>query len=215
MEKKIDNLEEKFGKQLSDINEKINKVLESTVNDTGFMEENDVHDLGIFLAESVKDYSIGIVDNGAPKSIVGEDTFEDYLEENSINEDDLDSKQITQHFCFGDSEVFPSLKVVKMPFRVEGIGGEKVLLSTDVAVVKRNIPLLIGKNTLKQWKAKLDHEEDKLVVKLKRNEFDEEKILEIKTTNTKSGHTGLRLSKVEDSSMEKRLMLLKRENKMI
>ena len=66
-------------------------------------------------------------------------------------------------------------------------------------------------NTLKEWKAIQNHEEDKIIVKKKNYNNGPEKVLEIKTTHTRSGHMAMKLEDADDSSMDKRIMMLKKE----
>ena len=56
---------------------------------------------------------------------------------------------------------------------IKDVNGEPVIIKAKVCVVSRNVPLLIGKNTLKDWKAVQNYEEDKLIIKQKNhNEAD-------------------------------------------
>ena len=98
-----------------------------------------------------------------------------------------------------------------LPLKVKDVEGNPQVLESDVHVVERNVPLLIGKSTLKKWKATQDHEADKIIMKKTGEDETKNEVIEIKTRTTKSGHMVIDLVTFEESSMENHIMLLKCE----
>ena len=100
--------------------------------------------LDIYVAESL---SYMIPATGYPRNVAGPvwfNCFIDSLSDNLYSE--VIKSNSTNKFKFGGGKVVPSLFKVQAP---NLIANETVMLSFDV--VDSDIPLLLGKGTIKQW----------------------------------------------------------------
>lgn len=111
--------------------------------------------VGGLMAES---FNCAILDSACTSTVCGKDWLDCYLD--SLEKNMLSKvKEYTGEmwFRFGDGQTLKSLKQVLIPCV---IAGQKCLLKTDV--VDSEIPLLLGKPSMKKAKVKLDIGNDKI-----------------------------------------------------
>ena len=102
----------------------------------------------------------GVVDSGCRKSIIGRETYAEFLDlwtDGGIAHPKLFNE--VNHFRFGNGSKETSLESVKMPVVIGGRSG-----TIQVALVGGRAPLLISRNALKLLKARINFENGELTV---------------------------------------------------
>ena len=94
----------------------------------------------------------GIIDSGCSRTLVGQQTLNDFMRLYQEKEMDVpESKPQQNLFRFGNGQEELSERVVSMPVRLHGKRGR-----IEAAIIKGRAPLLLSRNTLKSLDAKLD-----------------------------------------------------------
>ena len=105
-------------------------------------------DITTFYTKSGTDM---ITDIGCPSSVIGEADVERFIENLSqFQQDNLERLDVDEKFKFGPSGPYPCAYKLKIPIKTE----EGTLFVT-VAIVKANIPMLLGNNILKPLGAEI------------------------------------------------------------
>ena len=91
----------------------IKKTLEKGVINTKFVqdldfEDNDWSDVKIYFAKETDDINELVLDSGAPKTLVGLNHLNKYLEYNGLHFQDLEMSPCKQRFKFGSGEIYVS-----------------------------------------------------------------------------------------------------------
>ena len=105
-------------------------------------------------------FSTAILDSGCTRTVCGETWLQCYLD--TLDENDLESVRTQQSrtkFKFGDGKVYHSDRRVSFPAE---IGGLNIYIETDV--IDNDLPLLLSRSSMKKAGAKLDFENDKVVM---------------------------------------------------
>ena len=94
----------------------------------------------------------GIIDSGCSRTLVGQQTLNDFMRLYQEKEMDVpESKPQQNLFRFGNGQEELSERAVSMPVRLHGKRGR-----IEAAIIKGRAPLLLSRNTLKSLDAKLD-----------------------------------------------------------
>ena len=206
-------------KKVEDTNQRI-KILENVLKEKKIIETNfcsvektddenvikfnkdsigvNIHNFEVFFTKNEMIGKKMISDNGAPLSIVGKPWLEIYLNENDLSKDELVSEDVNEHFKFGPSRVYHSTKRYKIPLMVCDKEDRKVKMAIKAYEVNVDIPLLCGKNTLKEWGSSTIHNKDIL----KCNNIIENAEVEFDLEQTPSGHDALKLELIKEDSIE-------------
>ena len=121
---------------------------------------------------------MGVLDNGCPKNVAGENWIKMYQDaqgnKNLVKEPCIDA------FQFGQGEIYKAMYQTTIPIT---LGSYKT--NIQVPVVDCDVPLLISKQTLKAWEVIQNYQTDTIYIgKTKET---------IKLKNLKSGHYGIKL----------------------
>ena len=95
----------------------------------------------------------GVIDTACSKTVAGVAWVTEYTDELPQDLSELKCKESKKIYQFGGGEKRPSLGCIRLPVLI----GEKKI-QVEVEVVEANIPLLVGSNSLKAAKAKLNYE---------------------------------------------------------
>ena len=139
-----------------------------------------------------------ITDSGAPLSVVGKPWVDKYLEENDMTRDELEKETVEEYFRFGPSEVYRSKYKLEIPIIVRDKKGRKVRIVVKPYEIDTDVPMLCGKNTLKEWGSITIHNDDILKCTAM---IDNEEV-EFDLEQTKSGHDALKLEVLKEASTE-------------
>ena len=94
----------------------------------------------------------GIIDSGCSRTLVGQQTLNEFMRLYQEKEMDVPESRPQQNlFRFGNGQEELSERVVSMPVRLHGKRGR-----IEAAIIKGRAPLLLSRNTLKSLDAKLD-----------------------------------------------------------
>ena len=113
----------------------------------------------------------GVLDSGCGGSIVGQSTYEEFVElwqAHGIPVPEVEEE--VNHFRYGNGSRETSIRSVRMPVVLAGRKG-----SIRAAIVKGSAPLLVSRKALKALKAKIDFESSELTL------FEDEKKVPLKT----------------------------------
>ena len=102
-----------------------------------------------------------MVDSGCPLTVTGSlwySAFRDSLRTQG-KENEIDEYPCNVKFRFGPSNVYTAKKEASIPIKL----GQEIT-RIRVKIVNANIPLLIGKDALKHWRASLDFDNSVLHV---------------------------------------------------
>ena len=103
---------------------------------------------------------MAILDSGCSKTVCGETWFNCYLDTLSKKErDSINFGQSKTVFKFGDGELVPSIKIVKIP---ANISGYEVSIETDI--INNMIPLLLSKEAMKKADTQIDFKTDSVTM---------------------------------------------------
>ena len=138
---------------------------------------------------AVGDNQVLVIDIGAPVSLVGKKWVKRYMEENGLDKECMESQECEQLFKFGPSRKYVSKEMVRLPVMMRAIDRKVLKVWIMAYVVDADVPFLIGKKTLEEWKSRLDTQERELVVEM------EGKKSKVKMEVTGSHHFGVRVEK--------------------
>ena len=131
---------------------------------------------------------IMIVDNGAPVSLSGNRWIDKYLNENNLDKNNLNVKEVNQRFKFGESR-YKSEETIDLPVIMKMKGkGEKIVKQVTTHVVQGEVPFLLGKETMKKWGTKIDVNNDVLEIQ---SELEDPVLIEGFATT--GGHTAVKI----------------------
>ena len=202
-------MRERF-KFLEDEMKEVKELLKKTNNVRFVAEENSEieinHPLNVHFTKEVDEVEAMIVDTGCPRSVVGREWLEKYLAFNDVKIEDLESKPCSQNFRFGNGPPYRSTEKIGLPVTWKEKDSEnnfvKMIVETYVIGAK-NIPLLFGKNTQKEWKADFLHD-DVMVINL-------HKPKRFQLHDTEGGHWALQLYKCGNWTTEETVFFMKKE----
>eukprot|EP00435_Cladocopium_sp_Y103_P058196 s1061_g20.t1 len=113
----------------------------------------------------------GVLDSGCGKTIVGEDTLQEFIHLWKDHGFDIPQRQEeVNHFRFGNGSRETTSHVISMPVILAGKHG-----FIKAAIVRGSAPLLISRNALKTLKAQIDFGSSELRV------FDEQLVIPLRT----------------------------------
>ena len=140
------------------------------------------------------------------KSLVGRDWLEKYLSANNVRKEELENKSCSQDFKFGNGPVYYSTEIVDLPVTWKEKGTEsgfvKMVIATHVIGAKK-IPFLFGKNTQKEWKVDIMHDNVMVVNLHKSRRF--------QLYDTDGGHRALQLHKCGAWKTDENVFFMKKE----
>ena len=167
-------------KVLEENQEKMSKILEEKVVNNyvemELVEEDWSQGMNIYFTKNIKGASEMVVDCGAPKSLIGENYLNEYLNVHNIKREALEKVPCKQKFKFGPSQAYMSTEKLKIPIVLKCDDRVEQQL-VESYVIEADVPLLLGLNTMKSWRALMDIESEEMIfrsfemsVKMKRNE---------------------------------------------
>ena len=101
-----------------------------------------------------------------------------------MEHEDMNSRKCEQVFRFGPSRKYVSKEMVRLPVMMRTVDKRILRVWIMAYVVDADVPFLIGKKTLEEWKSRLDTTERELVVEM------EGKQSKVKMEVTGSHHFG-------------------------
>ena len=137
-------------------------MLKNKLRDTQFVEEEIVIDVKYVNAGEER---MMLIDSGAPKSIMSSRWFEGYLRDAEVNGEDVKKKSCVQRFRMGKTVYLSEEELI---FSIIMKTDEDNFVKREVVaniINSDEVNFLCGKETIKNWKTKVDFEEDKLEFK--------------------------------------------------
>ena len=128
--------------------------------------------IDVHFSKSSNEGKVVIVDCGAPLELSGRSWFLDYVNQHGIDKETLQRKACSQYFRFGPSKKYHSSEMYMLPLNIREMteGNQSVRLYVMTYIVDADIPLLIGKRTLMQWKANMNFCTNVLTTNLKKEQ---------------------------------------------
>jgi hypothetical protein len=139
---------------------------------------------GVMFLKEVTEVQAMILDTGCPKSLVGKEWLEKYMKKYKLKKEDLKKVNCSQKFRFRPSKVYEAKEIVEIPIivKLNDIEDSYTKIKLGAYVVEaENVPLLCGRNSMKDWGAVLDMGKDIMKMEI-------EQPMEIRCLNTSGGH---------------------------
>ena len=108
-----------------------------------------------------------LLDSGAPKSVVGQEWFKEYIQENDMNESDIKKTNVQETFKFGAGGLFESKSQVEIPFKVRDKKGNKTEVRLKTCIVDHDIPFLCGRDNIENLGVVIDFGRKTVIFKKK------------------------------------------------
>ena len=127
------------------------KFCDKYFNDKTHMGTTSFHQIGNDLTRSKKDKAKMICDLGCPNSVIGAadvDLFRRSLSE--YQQGSIELVSVDENFKFGPSGPYHCSQKLRIP-----IGWKSKTIWVDIAIVKADIPMLLGNNILKPLEAEI------------------------------------------------------------
>ena len=195
LKERVMNLEENVKVMLK--NQKDMMEMIQKRHNVGFVNGEDEHDeivveniADVMFLKEVTRVEAMVLDTGCPKSLVGRNWLDRYLQKNELKMEELTTQKCSQKFRFGPSQVYTSKEMVVIPITVKEAHKTDVFKKTFIEVFvldAENVPLLCGRNTMKMWEIDLKMSKTELSCKI----MDEE----IECLETNGGHLVIALHK--------------------
>ena len=185
---------EKIETKLEQVSKQVEKLCSNnTLNTTAFIsnlgekiEEHCVREL--FWTKNEKK-SI-LLDSGAPKSVVGQEWFQEYIQENNLKESDIKKQNVTETFKFGAGGLFESKIQVEIPFKIKDNEGDISEVKMKTCIVDHDIPFLCGRDNIENLGVTIDFSQKTIVFKKMEGR-------EYKVRNSQAGHYVIDFERVD------------------
>lgn len=121
-----------------------------------------------------------LIDSGAPKSVVSKELIEGYLKDMKVSDDEIEKKSCCRSFLMGETTYLSEVEI-RLPVVLKTDNGDYMEREVTVYIIDVNrVNFLLGRETIKELKLRIDHEDDKLEFK--------EKDKKVKLIESKRGH---------------------------
>ena len=151
---------------------------------------------------------------GCPKTLGGEKWIGKYLEENNLRKSSMEIQKCDQYFKFGPGQLYHSEEIISLlvcskVLESNVLRNELIHCKMKVYIVKEaNVPLLCGRNTLKDWGAVLDIKRQELLMEARGEK-------KLKVEQTDDGHLVVKLFKVGEWTTEEAVYFINGEEEEI
>ena len=120
-----------------------------------------------------------LIDSGALKSVVSREWIEGYLKDMKVDEDEIEKKGCCR-FRMGVITYLNEVEI-RFPIVLKTDNGDYMKREVTAYIIDADrVNFLLGRETIKEWKLRIDHEEDKLEFK--------EKGKKVELIESKGGH---------------------------
>ena len=121
-----------------------------------------------------------LINSGAPKSVVSKEWIEGYLKDMKVGEDEIEKKSCCRRFRMGEMTYLSEVEI-RFPIVLKTDNGDYMKRELTAYIIDADrVNFLLGRETIKEWKLRIDHEEDKFEFK--------EKDKKVKLNKSKGGH---------------------------
>ena len=125
-----------------------------------FVKEYVIVDVKFVNAEAPK---MMLIDNGVPKSVVSRELIDRYLRDMKVNEEEIRRKSCYRRFKMGETTYLSEVEI-RFP-GVLKIDKEDSMKREVMAYIINVDLFLLGRETIKEWRVKVDPDENKLEFK--------------------------------------------------
>ena len=128
------------------------KICDETFINKGKLHTTSFHQIETDITAHVVDNSTNmIVDIGSPKTVIGEKDEKRFIEKLShVQQENLEIQEVDENFKFGPSGPYRCSRRLKFPIETDSTH-----ITAEVAIVKADIPMLLGNNVLKPMEAEI------------------------------------------------------------
>ena len=106
-----------------------------------------------------------LIDSGAPKSVVSKEWIEGYLKDMKVSEDEIEKKSCCRHFRMGETTYLSEVEI-RFPVVLKTDNGDYMKREVTAYIIDAyRVNFLLGRETMKERKLRIDREEDKLEFK--------------------------------------------------
>ena len=159
--------------------------------------------MNIYFTKDFKNPNELVADCGAPKTLIGRCYLDEYLKLQNLSKTDLEIVPYKQKFWSGPSHVNISKEKARIPIAVQSSDGISRQYSESY-VIQADVPFLLGLNTLKQWRALIDMETEKMIFRT----FD----VTVKMLRNDGGHLTIPLVKMDEWTTSNTVLYMSSEN---
>ena len=131
-----------------------------------------------------------LLDSEAPKSVVGQEWFQEYIQENKLKESDIKKQNVTETFKFGAGGLFESKTQVEIPFKIKDKEGDISEVKMKTCIVDHDIPFLCGRDNIENLGVIIDFSQKIIVFKKMEGR-------EYKVRNSQAGHYVIDFERVD------------------
>ena len=115
-----------------------------------------------FVEEGAGAPRIMLIDSGAPKSVVSREWIEGYLKDMEVSEDEIKRKSCYRRFKMGETTYVSEVEIM-FPIVLKTDSGDYLKRELTAYIIDADgVNFLLGRETIKDWKLRIDHDEDKL-----------------------------------------------------
>ena len=108
-----------------------------------------------------------LIDCGAPKSVVSKEWIEGYLKDMKVDESEIEKKSCCRRFRMGETTYLSEVEI-RFPIVLKTDNGDYMKREVTAYIIDADrVNFLLGRETIKEWRLRIDHEEDKLEFKEK------------------------------------------------
>ena len=106
-----------------------------------------------------------LIDSGAPKSVVSKEWIEAYLKDMKVGGDEIEKKSCCKHFRIGEITYLSEVEI-KFPIVLKTDNRDYMKREVIVYIIDaERVNFLLGRETIKEWRLRIDLEEGKLEFK--------------------------------------------------
>ena len=135
------------------------EVLKGKLVNTQFVEEEMIVDVKIMNAGAPR---MILMDSGAPKSVVSKEWIEGYLNDMKVSEDEIQKKSCYTCFRMGETTYLSEVEI-RFPIVLKTDSGDYMKRELTACIIDAaRVNLLLERETIKECKLMIDHEENKL-----------------------------------------------------
>ena len=113
-----------------------------------------------------------LIAKGEKKSIVSREWIREYLEDMKVDNSEIKEKSWCRRFRIGERTYLSEVEV-RFSIVLKTDSGDYIKREVEAYMIDADrVNFLLGRETIKEWRLRIDHDEDKLEFKKKARMFD-------------------------------------------
>ena len=188
-------------KNVGTLEKYMKEMLKGKLINNHFVEEEVIVDVKYMNARAPR---MMLIDSGAPKSVVSKEWIEGYLKDMKVDESEIEKKSCCRRFRMGETTYLSEVEI-RFPIVLKTDNGDYMKREVTAYIIDADRGnFLLGRETIKEGKLRIDHEEDKLELK--------EKGKKVELIESKGGHSVVNLELVGKWEDSEAIYLVEKED---